>query len=134
MVQKVLLEEFPDANLDILIVWLKMYAADSLDVVREASGLFSDDPRVTQYYDPAKDVGLKVAENLGAEPGEVAWDVYLFYDRQAEWSEQLPGAVDWVHQLSGSRWAEPGRLFQGEQLANKLREIMIYLFGNRKVV
>lgn len=132
--QKVLLEEFPDANLDILIVWLKMYESDSLDVIQEAARLFSHDPRVTQFYDPAKACGLEVSEGLGAEPGEVAWDIYLFYDRQAEWSEQLPGPVDWVHQLSGSSWAEPGRLFQGEQLARKLREIMNHLIENRKIV
>jgi hypothetical protein len=133
-VHKVLLEEFPDANLNILIVWLKMDKADSVDVVQESSRLFRDDPRVTQFYDPAKACGLDVAESLGAAHGEVAWDVYLFYDRQAEWSEQLPGSVDWVHQLSGSRWAEPGRLFQGEQLARKLREIMNHLIENRKIV
>lgn len=128
--QKVLLEEFPDANLDILIVWLKMYDADSLEVVQEAARLLRDDPRVTQFYDPGKICGLEVAEGFGAKSGEVAWDVYLFYDRQAVWSEQLPQSVDWVHQLSGSSWAETDRLFQGDQLTQKLREIMLNLLKN----
>ena len=102
-----------------------MYEVDSIATVREASNLFSSDPRVTQFYDHVKICGQEVAEGLGAKSGEVAWDVYLFYDQQAEWIEQLPQPIDWVHQLGGSSWAEPGRLFQGDQLTNKLREIML---------
>jgi hypothetical protein len=120
-----MLEENPNPNLNILIVWIKMYEVDSIATVREASNLFSSDPRVTQFYDPAQLCGQEVAEGLGAKSGEVAWDVYLFYDQQAEWIEQLPQPIDWVHQLGGSSWAEPGRLFQGDQLTNKLREIML---------
>ena len=128
--QKVLLEEFPNANLSVLIVWLKMYEADSLEVVQEAAKLFSQDPRVTQFYDPAKLCGLEVAKKFGAKSGEVAWDVYLFYDAQDEWIEQLPQPVDWAHQLSGSSWAEADRLVQGDQLTHKLREIMLNLLKN----
>jgi hypothetical protein len=123
-VQKVLLEEHPEVNLNILIVWLKMYASDSMDVVGEASNLFSSDPRVTQFYDPGKFSGLEVAEGFGAKPGEVAWDIYLFYSDQDEWIEQLPQPKDWVHQLGGSTWAEPGRFYPGDQLARKMGEIM----------
>ena len=129
--QKVLLEEFPDANLDILIVWLKMYDADSLEVVQEAARLFSQDPRVTQFYDPAKACGMEVAKDLGAESGEVAWDVYLFYAPQAEWDEQPLVPVDWVYQPGGINLAEPDRSFQGDQLTKKLREIMLDLFDDK---
>lgn len=128
--QKVLLEEFPDANLDILIVWLKMYDADSIEIVQEAARLFSQDERVTQFYDPAKACGREVAESLGATPSQVAWDVYLFYEAQDEWGEHLPQPLDWAHQLSGSSWAEADRLFQGDQLIRRLREIMLSLFQN----
>lgn len=107
-----------------------MYDADSLEVVQEAARLLRDDPRVTQFYDPGKICGLEVAEGFGAKSGEVAWDVYLFYDRQAVWSEQLPQPLDWAHQLSGSSWAETDRLFQGDQLTQKLREIMLNLLKN----
>ena len=125
-----MLEEYPDTNLNILIVWLNMYEADSIDMVGEASRLFSNDSRVTQFYDPAKISGLEVAEGFGAESDEVAWDIYLFYDYQDEWIEQFPQPKDWVHQLGGSSWAEPGRLFQGDQLTHKLREIMLNILQN----
>ena len=128
--QKVLLEEHPDMNLNILIVWLKMYATDSMDVVGEASRLFSSDPQVTQFYDPWKFIGLEVAKGLGAESGEVAWDIYLFFGEQDEWIERLPQPQDWLHQLSSSSWAEPDRFYQGDQLARKIGELMESLLEN----
>jgi hypothetical protein len=127
-----MLEEYPDANLNIIIVWIEMNEVDSIGVVQEASKLFSNDSRVSQFYDPAKVSGLEVAWGLGAKSGEVAWDVYLFYDDQDEWVEQLPQAKDWVHQLEGSGWADPARLFQGHNLTEKLREIMVNLLQNEK--
>ena len=80
-----MLDEYPDADLNIIIVWIKMYEADLLDVVYEASKLFRSDSRVRQFYDPEKIIGLEVAKGFGANPDEVAWDVYLFYDSHSEW-------------------------------------------------
>ena len=128
--QKVLLEEYPHAQLYILIVWVKMYDIDSTEAVGEAARLFNDDPRVTQFYDPAKISGLEVAKGFGAEPGEVAWDVYLFYAAQDRWIESLPIPIEWAHQLRGSSWADAGRLVQGDRLASRLREIMGNFFQN----
>lgn len=107
-----------------------MYGGDTLEVVNKASRLFSDDPRVTQFYDPEKITGVEVAAGLGAKTGEIAWDIYLFFDRHAEWTDRLPMPIDWVHQLGGSSWAEPGRFYQGQRLALKLREIMESIFDN----
>ena len=107
-----------------------MYDIDSTEAVGEAARLFNDDPRVTQFYDAEKISGLEVADGFGAEPGEVAWDVYLFYDEVNQWIESLPVPLDWLHQLKGSSWAEPERLVQGNQLASRLREIMFGLSQN----
>jgi hypothetical protein len=124
--------EYPDADLNILIVWLKMYEADSIDTVQEASKLFRNDSRVTQFYDPVKVCGLVVAKGLGVKSGEVAWDIYLFYDDRDEWIEQIPEPINWVHQLRGSSWADPDRLFQGDHLTRRLREIMMNLLQIEK--
>lgn len=125
--QKVLLEGHPNAHLNILIVWIKMYDTDSMDVVGETSDMFGSDPRVTQFYDPAKISGLELAKGFGAEDGEVAWDIYLFYGVQDQWIERLPQPIDWVHQLRNSRWAAAGRFFQGDQLSQKIDDILEYL-------
>jgi hypothetical protein len=123
-------EEHPDARLNILIVWLKMYPSDSIDRVKRAARLFSDDSRVTQFYDPGKIVGQEVAKGLGAESGQIAWDVYLFYAQDDRWLAHIPTPIDWAHQLKGSTWAEPGRLSRGDQLTNKLREIVSNFLQN----
>ena len=101
-----------------------MNEEDSIDVVQDASRLFSNDSRVTQFYDPGQISGMGVAGGLGAEPGEVAWDIYLFYDGKEKWLDKMPQPKDWVHQLKGSRWAEPVRFYQGDQLAQKIHAIM----------
>ena len=101
-----------------------MNEEDSIDVVQDASRLFSNDSRVTQFYDPGQICGMEVAGGLGAEPGEVAWDIYLFYDGKEKWLDKMPQPKDWVHQLKGSRWAEPVRFYQGDQLAQKMHAIL----------
>lgn len=128
--QIVFLEQHPQAKINLLIVWLKMYAVDSHEEVENASRLFNDDPRVTQFFDPEKISGLEVAVGLGAKSGDVAWDVYLFFDGQAEWVDKMPPPIDWVHQLRDSSWADPDRLYQGRQLTQKMGEIMADLFTN----
>ena len=75
-----------------------MDEADSIDVVQEASKLFSIDSRVNQFYDPTKVSGLEVAHGFGAKSGEVAWDVYIFYDGEDKWEDRLPVPIDWCHQ------------------------------------
>jgi hypothetical protein len=81
------------ANFNLLIVWLKMYGGDTLEVVNKASRLFTDDPRVTQFHDPENLAGMEVAVGLGAKSEEVAWDVYLFFDGEDEWLDILPQPV-----------------------------------------
>ena len=122
--QRVLLQGYPDTKLSILVVWLKMDDADTIDVAQQASMLFSNDSRVTQFYDPAQISGLELAKGFGAEDGEVAWDIYLFYGVQDQWIERLPQPIDWVHQLRNSRWAAAGRFYQGDQLAQKIDDIL----------
>lgn len=92
-----------------------------MDAACQASELLEHDPRVLQFYDPDQLSGLAVAEILGATVGKVAWDVYLFFDGEAEWGERAPIPIEWVHQLLGDGWADSARLYRGDQLARKLR-------------
>jgi len=118
-VQKVFLEQYTQAKINLLIVWLKMYGGDTLVVVNKASRLFSADPRVTQFYDRENLAGMEVAVGLEAKSEEVAWDVYLFFGGEDEWLDILPQPVDWVHQLKNSSWAIQERLYQGEKVIFK---------------
>lgn len=119
------MEAHPDLDIKVFIVWIKMYAADTIEVAQEASKLFSQDGRVIQYYDSNKFAGGAIAEGLGAGTGEIAWDIYLFYDGEAKWGKQPPTPRDWAHQLGEDcSWADSGRYHPGDELFQVLQNIL----------
>ena len=101
-----------------------MYAADTIEAVNKASLIFAEHDSVAQYCDPEKNFGVLLAKSLGARDLQVAWDIYLFFNEDATWTDRPPEPIEWVHQLEGSSWADPGRLYQGNALSDRFREIM----------
>jgi len=103
-----------------MIVWVEMLPedreADVVAIAREMS-----DPCVRWFHDPKRRAGQAIAGSLGAT-GKVAWDVYLFFDADAEWKNQPPVPCAWVHQL-GDSWADPTRLRYGDQLEPELARL-----------
>jgi hypothetical protein len=87
---------------------------------QEAAKEFVQDPRVCHFDDAEGQVGRAIARSLGAEEGNVAWDIYLFYERGRVWLEEPPIPSAWMHQLQGSRWADPSHLHSGEDLIREL--------------
>jgi hypothetical protein len=77
-------------------------------------------PRVCHFYDAERRVGKAIGWSLGAGAGEVAWDIYLFYDGHSEWREEPPLPIAWMHQLTESGWADPARYHRGEDLVREL--------------
>ena len=125
-VLKSVLRDFPKADLDVSIVWIDMLRSDDATAAKEAARIF-DDPRVRQYYDPRGShlAGKAFAHGLIREGAGVAWDVYMFYDKDARWDEDSPPKpIDYVHQLDGAGRADPKRFRAGEELVTALREIM----------
>jgi hypothetical protein len=61
-----------------------MLPADDERAAREAVPLVAD-PRVRHFYDGQRLVGRAIAAALGMDgaAGEIAWDRYLFYGRDA---------------------------------------------------
>lgn len=112
-----------------MIVWIDMLPGDSLAAAEKAVRQFDPDLSVTHFYDPRQHAGRSIAESLKAEAGKVAWDIYLFYSADNEWGEKPPPPLDWAHQLSGQDWADPTRLYTGENLAPKLGKIIDKIFG-----
>ena len=50
-----------------------------------------------------------------------AWDVYLIFDRNAEWKDQPPAPQDWMHQLPR---APAERRLDGDALAAKAARLL----------
>ena len=104
-----------------MIVWVEMLLEDREADVEALAGEMID-PRIRWFHDPERRAGRAIATSLGAA-GEVAWDVYLFFDVHAEWNDQPPAPRQWVHQL-GDSWADPTRLRFGGQLEPELGKLL----------
>jgi len=125
-VLKSIIETFPDADIDVAIVWINKLPADSRKAAEKSAGTFND-PRICQFYDPQQRSGQAVANSLGWL-GRVAWDIYLFYTAGSQWDATPPAPVDWMHQLT-DKWADPDRLRTGDDLVRELAKSMKRLLG-----
>ena len=75
-------------------------------------------PNVRHFYDPNQLSMKSIAESIGWK-GKVAWDIYLFYDKNVEWIEDPPYPKAWIHQLEDS-WADPDHYYTGKALVEEL--------------
>jgi hypothetical protein len=80
---------------------------------------------VRNFHDPEKRACRAIAQSLGGQDA-LAWDVYLFYAKGAQWDTTPPTPVRWAHQLSAS-WADPARHRWGDDLVDELRQAMSQL-------
>lgn len=133
-----LLEHFPDADIEVFIVWTDVLAPDGLEGAREAGQIFEDE-RVTLLHDSgrvagralATEVGLTdmeaIVEAMGGDRTKLApyfkgdfldgpptlFDSLFFYSPEAEWKDAPPYPEDWLTQLAPTVYVgiEPGRFF-----------------------
>ena len=79
------------------------------------------DNRVAFYWDAKGDLTRSYSRVLKLTEGRAAWDVYLVFDRTAEWKAEPPAPGYWMHQLRG---LPPERRLDGEQLAEEINKIL----------
>ena len=102
-----------------------MLAYDEQAAAQRAADKMDRDPRVRHFHDARRSCGQAVARSLGADEGKIAWDVYLLYGADAVWTGDLPPVpLDWVHQLTGSTWADRARFHTGDDLVAALRAMV----------
>jgi hypothetical protein len=119
-VHRSIIQAYPDADLSIIIVWIDILENDYEATARLAAAAFPPDARVLHFHDPNRKAGRAIAAGLGGAEGEVAWDVYLFYEAGSQWIEDPPTPVHWAHQLARSSWADPARYRTGDDLVQEL--------------
>ena len=86
-----------------------MLDGDDLPAAQRASETFRDRP-IPQFWDGDLKLGRELARSMGAE-GWTAWDIYVFYPKGAEWTDQgLPPASAVLAQAGGVVVATKGSL------------------------
>ena len=121
------LEKFPTANISVLIVWIPILAEDTFDSAIQPIKFLSDN-RIHHFYDNDRMAGKSIAESVGWT-GNIAWDIYLFYEPLTEWRDKPPEPKYWMHQLP-DEWATKGKFRTGVDLANELFVSMQKLNGS----
>lgn len=102
-----------DQDVAVYAVWLPVLGIDSKASLPMATKSFSD-PRVHQYWDGKAELGDSFSPILKADG--VAWDVYLLYDRSAEWKDKPPTPVYIMDKIG----LPDGRPLDGAELAKQL--------------
>jgi hypothetical protein len=116
-VQESVLDRVKDQDLRVYAVWVPVLWIDSKASVPQATKRF-EDARVSQYWDSKADMTRAYAKNLKIDGP--AWDVYLLFDRDAEWRDQPPLPIFWMDQLG----LENGKPFDGDELADEIRTLL----------
>ena len=79
---------------------------------------FLNDNRIQHYYDPHRKFGKIIADSVGWT-GNVAWDIYLFYQPYVDWFDKAPLPSRWMHQLNDN-WATKEKYRTGANLKYEL--------------
>ena len=79
---------------------------------------FLDDKRIQHFYDPNQITGKEIAISINWD-GKIAWDIYLFYPQNIEWSDMPPKPIYWMRQISDD-WAKKRNYRTGDNLKREL--------------
>lgn len=88
--------DLPGKDVKVYSVWVPILPSDAKLTVGRATKNLAE-PRVTHYWDGDNVLTEGFSPVLGIE-GDT-WDVYLLYDKDAEWTEFPPKPTYWQEQL-----------------------------------
>jgi hypothetical protein len=94
-----ILEAVRDEDLKVYVVWSAVLEEDVQRAAVNAMG-YIPDQRAVHFWDADKSLALSLGKVITL-PGEwdLAWDVYLAFDRRSTWNDLPPKPNDWMHQL-----------------------------------
>lgn len=121
-IKETILQDTQDTDFRLYIVWTDMLEDDSFLTAQKAATLIND-PRVYHFYEGSESLGRTIARTLTGREG-VAWDIYMFYGKEAIWDQSFPFPGDYVHQLNPEYflWVDGSTFSFGPDLGEKLRE------------
>ena len=73
------------------------------------------------FWDDKGEMAEGYARALKFSEGQPAWDIYLLFNCDTEWKDNLPTPAYWMHQLPHQ---PPELLLDGEKLAGETNKLL----------
>jgi hypothetical protein len=78
-----------------------MLDSDERAAAEDMTSTFADEP-IPQFWDGERLLGKETSRSLGVDATHAAWDIYLFYPPEAEWTDAgLPPPAKVIAQAGG---------------------------------
>lgn len=119
IVYRYVLEQMPDEELRMYVVWGPMQHKETEEDARAATANVPD-PRATHFWTDDHVLAQAFQKPLGIE-GQPAWDTYMVYGPEARWEEEPPAPAYFMHiekPLPDEIW------FNGVTFAEHVRELL----------
>ena len=114
------MEQLKNSHLRVYSVYVPILRGDDEASVPSAMKRLPDS-RVVFFWDAKGELTQSYSRVLQLSEGRPAWDVYLVFDRAAEWKAEPPVPNYWMHQLRG---VSPERRLDGDALAAEIKKTL----------
>ncbi len=115
-----MLEQVKNSDLRVYSVYVPILESDNEASVPSAIKRLPDS-RVVFFWDAKGELTQSYSGVLQLGEDRPAWDVYLVFDRTAEWKAEPPAPKYWMHQLRG---VSAERMLNGDKLAEEMRRLL----------
>jgi hypothetical protein len=119
-IQSKVLEKIKNPDVRVYAVYLPILRGDAESSVTAATKRLPDG-RVSYFWDGKGETAQSYAPVLKLPAGYVAWDVYMVFNRDAEWKTEPPAPDYWMHQLGG---VVPERRLDGDKFAEETGKLL----------
>ena len=114
-----MLDKLKAPDLHVYAVWVPILDSDTEPTVCAATARVPD-TRVSRYWDGRANLVKAYARTLGLGD-RPAWDVYMLYGPEAEWTAEPPAPRSWMHQLQG---VDATRRLDGDRFAAEITALV----------
>lgn len=115
-----MLEQIKSSDVRVYAVYVPILRGDTEASVPTAIKKLPDS-RVIFFWDGRGETAQSYSRVLQLQAEQPAWDVYLIFDRAAEWKGEPPTPSYWMHQLGG---VSPDRRLDGQKFAEETNKLL----------
>ena len=110
------LSRISSPDLSVFVIWTPRYPGDDRPTAVGAMNVVPDS-RATHFWDANGHVPRPYGEILKLpEEEQVAWDTYMLYGRDSQWTKSPPPPEFWMHQMSMALGRDHPRWLDGDKL------------------